>query len=103
MSYASRVGFSNEAAIDSETLSERPGVGVAVRLTEGLGKGGGFAFWTGLTTAGGGVATVTFSFSNGSVISLGKRGTFGSLGWEVATPVMSLPFTRRSRLPELAT
>src|SRR6266852_6707658 len=102
MSYASRVGFCNEVAIDSEILAECAGVAVALGLADGLGEGGGLAFCGGLTTAGG-VVISTFSFSEGSVVSLGKRGIFACLSWEVAAAVMSLPFTRRSRLPELAT
>ena len=78
MSYASRVGFCNEVAIDSAILSERAGVGVGLGVADGLGEGGGLAFCGGLTTAGGGVAIAAFSFSEGSVVSLGKRGIFGS-------------------------
>src|SRR6266571_99599 len=103
MSYASRVGLCNEVAIDSEILAECAGVAVALGLADGLGEGGGLAFCGGLTTAGGGVVISTFSFSEGSVVSLGKRGICASLSSEVAASVMSLPFTRRSRLPELDT
>src|SRR4051812_37681758 len=105
MSYASRVGLCNEMAMDSDTIAECPGVvaGVVVGLGEGLGEGGGLAFCGGLTTAGGGVVVSTFSFSEGSLVSSGKRCIFGSLRRKVAELVISLPFTRRSRLPELAT
>src|SRR5947208_9776229 len=103
MSYASRVGLCNEVAIDSEILAEYAGVAVALGLADGPGEGGGLAFCGGLTTAGGGVAISIFSFSEGSGVSLGKRGIFVSLSWEAVAPVMSLPFTRRSRRPELAT
>ena len=103
MSYASRVGLCNEVAIDSEILAEYAGVAVALGLADGLEEGGGLAFCGGLTTAGGGVVVSTFSFSEGSLVSSGKRCIFGSLRRKVAELVMTLPFTRRSRLPELAT
>src|SRR6266480_5145811 len=103
MSYASRVGFCNEVTIDSKILAECAGVAVALGLADGLGEGGGWAFCGGLTTAGDGVVISTFSFSEGSVVSWGKRGISDSLSWEVVALAMSLPFTRRSRLPELAT
>src|SRR5437764_5283499 len=103
MSYASRVGLCNEVIIDSEIVAECAGVAVALGLADGLGEGGGLAFCGGLTTAGGGVVISTFSFSEGSLVRSGKRGIFGSLRVKIAAPVMSLPFTRRSRLPELAT
>src|ERR1700730_5604242 len=102
MSYASRVDFSTKVAVDSEPLSER-GEGVALGVADGLGKGGGLAFCCGVTTACGELAVLAFSFSAASVATLGKRGVFGCLGRETAAPVMSLPFTRRSRLPALAT
>jgi hypothetical protein len=103
MSYASRVGLCNEATIDSEIVAECAGVAVALGLADGLGEAGGLAFCGGLTTAGGGVVVSTFSFSEGSLVSSGKRCIFGSLRRKVAELVISLPFTRRSRLPELAT
>src|SRR5437764_8602270 len=105
MSYVLRGGLCNEMAMESDTIAECPGVvaGVVVGLGEWLGEGGGLAFCGGLTTAGGGVVISTFSFSEGSLVRSGKRGIFGSLRVKIAAPVMSLPFTRRSRLPELAT
>src|SRR5437763_7155108 len=109
MSYASRVGFCDEVAINSGMLSECAGAAVALGLeaglglADGLGVGGGLRFCGGLTIAGGGVVISVFSFSEGSLVSLGRLGVFGSFSGELATPVMSLPFTRRSRLPELAT
>src|SRR5207237_10802112 len=109
MSYASRVGFCDEVAINSGMLSECAGRGVERGLEDGLGLadelgvGSGLRFCGSLTIAGGGVVISTFSFSKGSLVSLGKPGIFGSLSGEAAMPVMRLPFTRRSRLPELAT
>jgi len=109
MSYASRVGFCDEVAINSGMLSECAGPAVELGLEDGLGLadelgvGSGLRFCGSLTIAGGGVVISTFSFSKGSLVSLGKPGIFGSLSGEAAMPVMSLPFTRRSRLPELAT
>src|SRR5205814_8665888 len=90
-------------------LGEYEGAAVALGfayglgLADGLGVGSGLPFCGGLTIAGGGVVISVFSVSEGSLGSLGKLGIFGSLSGEVATLVMSLPFTRRSRLPELAT
>src|SRR6266481_6988719 len=104
MSYASRIGFSTKVAVDSEALSERAGVGVAVGLAAGEGEGGDLAFCGGLRAAGGGVTIWPFSlaFSEGS-ITLDKRGIFGVLSWEIVALVTTLPLTRRSRFPELAT
>ena len=78
-------------------------MGVTLGVADGLGDGGGLAFCGGLTTDGAGLAAWLFSFSKGSVVSLGKLGVLGCLGAEVAVAVMSLPFTRRSRFPALAT
>src|SRR5947207_16016580 len=103
MSYESRVGLCNEVAIDSEILAECVGGAVARGLADGVGEGGGLAFCGGLTTAGGGVVVWTFSFSEGSLVSSGKRCIFGTLRRKVALLVTSLPFTRISRLTKLAT
>src|SRR6266849_2343414 len=103
MSYASKSGFC-ELDIDSELLVEcasfTAGAALALGLDEGVGDGGGFPFSGGLTIAGTGVDS---PFSEGSTVSGGKRGTLGSLSGEAGALTISFPFTRRSRLPEVAT
>src|SRR5205807_6935615 len=107
MSYASSIGVCNEVAIDSDIIVECVGVVAAATVElgigEGLGDDGALAFCGGIIAVGGGVIISTFSFSEGSVVRSGKCGIFCSFTWEKAAPVMSLPLTRRSRLPELAT
>ena len=97
------VGRRNETLIDCTIFvgfgSPVAGVGVGLAVGEGVGEGAGWLFLGGSIIEDG----VAAPLGDGSAVIGGKRGTLRSLTGVAAWLVMSLPFTRRSRLPELAT